>query len=358
MGFSQGGIVLCCFGLPVMALELPTSRVGQLELSQIILGMWQVSGGWGDATPDEVALGMVAAADAGYVTFDMADFWGPTEELFSIFKQRIDRERGEGVTQVLGLTKWAMFQGQTGKSVGKPVVERAISRALRRMGVARIDMLQFHWGDGLTKGYVDALKHLVMFSRDDDTISEVSVTNFNTDMLHISLEAGVPLVSNQVQLSVLDQRALRGGMLDLCRQKGVKLLAYGVLCGGLLTDKYLDAKAPTPDSPSKGKYLQMIELWGGWDLFQKLLWALREVADKYGVDIAHVAMRWVLDLDVVACLVIGCRFGLSEHYEDNRRLFSPGFEALDEEDKERINQVTAQCEDLLLTVGNCGDEFR
>ena len=38
---------------------------------------------------------------------------------------------------------------------------------------------------------------------------------------------------------------------------GIKILAYGVLCGGLLTDKYLDRPKPMPDTPSKGKYLQV-----------------------------------------------------------------------------------------------------
>lgn len=43
----------------------------------------------------------------------------------------------------------------------------------------------------------------------------------------------------QVQLSLIDQRPLTSGLLDLCSKHGVSVLAYGALAGGFLTDCWL-----------------------------------------------------------------------------------------------------------------------
>jgi len=335
---------------------MTTVRVGSLELSRIILGMWQVSGGWGDATPDEIVLAMMEAMDQGYNTFALAGHWSPTEELFSVFRQRIDRERGEGFAEnnTVALTAWAQFQGQT---IGRPHVEKLISNTLRKTSMPKLDLMQLHWGDCVHKGYSDALRHLFAM-KEDKLLKDVGVTNFNAEMLEVALDQDIALVSNQVQFSIVDQRPLLGRVQSVCVERGIHLLAYGVLCGGLLTDAYLGSPKPQPDSPSKAKHLQIIELWGGWEQFQDLLWTLREIADKHDVDIAHIAMRWVLDQPGVSAIIIGCRFGLSEHYADGRRALASEGQPLelDDEDRVNINGAAAKQHDLLLTIGDVGDE--
>lgn len=49
------------------------------------------------------------------------------------------------------------------------------------------------------------------------------------------------------------------------------------------------------DTYSKSKYASVIRQAGGWDWFQELLGALQGVAQRHGVTIADVAVRWVLD---------------------------------------------------------------
>ena len=59
-------------------------------------------------------------------------------------------------------------------------------------------------------------------------------------------------------------------------------------------------------------------------LIQELLTCLRDIADSHcsaslgQVDISHVALRWVLDQPTVASVIVGCRFGVSEHLESNK----------------------------------------
>ena len=147
-------------------------------------------------------------------------------------------------------------------------------------------------------------------------------------------------------------------MAPFCEQRGITLLTYGTVLGGLLSERYLGRPEPRRaelNTASLQKYKQMIDVWGGWDLFQRLLAVLKLIADKHRVSIANVGVRYVLDRPAVAGVIIGTRLGLSNHIEDNLRTFSF---ALDAEDDERIEVVLAKSCDLMSGIGDCGDEYR
>lgn len=42
-------------------------------------------------------------------------------------------------------------------------------------------------------------------------------------------------------------------------------------------------------------YMQMVDAWGGWSLFQTLLQTLKKIASKNGVSIPTVAVKYILD---------------------------------------------------------------
>jgi aryl-alcohol dehydrogenase-like predicted oxidoreductase len=130
----------------------------------------------------------------------------------------------------------------------------------------------------------------------------------------------VPVVSNQVQYSVLDHRPERR-MIEFCAKQGISLLCYGTLAGGLLSDRYLGASRPQPpfENRSLTKYMLIVEEFGGWDLFQGLLAVLRGVADKHGATIAAVATRYVLQKPGVAAAIVGARH--ARHLPGTLRLF-------------------------------------
>jgi aryl-alcohol dehydrogenase-like predicted oxidoreductase len=132
----------------------------------------------------------------------------------------------------------------------------------------------------------------------------------------------------------------------------------GTLLGGFLSDAWLNKPEPSASkltNVSLRKYLPWIGYWGGWQLFQELLSALKVIADKYSVSISNVAARWVLEQKAVGGAIVGIRFGLTEHLQDNARLFSF---ALDDSDYERINAVTRRSKDLMSAFGDCGGEYR
>jgi aryl-alcohol dehydrogenase-like predicted oxidoreductase len=315
--------------------------------------MWQVSGAHGQIDSERAVHSMFEHFDAGFTTFDLADHYGPAEDFIGEFRRRLAAQRGaEALAQLQAFTKWVPAPGP----MTAAVVEANIDRSLRRMDTDSLDLLQFHWWEYGDQRYLDALGHLADLQR-KGKIKHLALTNFDTEHLATIVRHGIRIVSNQVQYSLIDRRPqLR--MAEFCRANGVALLTYGTVCGGLLSDRYLGAPAPRPtqlNTASLQKYSRMIDAWGGWELFQKLLTAAAEVARKHSVSIANVATAYILDQPAVAGVILGVRLGVSAHLEDNARVFSL---KLDSEDRTRIDAVLSVSRDLFTTIGDCGDEYR
>ncbi|KAG0502823.1 hypothetical protein HPP92_002895 [Vanilla planifolia] len=238
-------------------------------------------------------------------------------------------------------------------------VKNNIDISRKRMDVAALDMLQFHWWDYSNSGYLDALKHLTDL-KEQGKIKTLALTNFDTERLQIILENGIPIVSNQVQHSIVDMRPQQK-MAELCQLTGVQLITYGTVMGGLLSEKFLDVNISIPfagppmNTPSLLKYKRMVDAWGNWSLFQALLRTLKKVASKHGVTIPVVAVRYILNQPSVAGSMVGVRLGLSEHIKDTISTFSL---VLDKEDMDSITEVSKKGRDLLKVIGDCGDEYR
>ncbi|XP_037422584.1 flagellar radial spoke protein 5-like isoform X1 [Triticum dicoccoides] len=328
-----------------------------LEVCRVVNGMWQVSGAsWGRAAPAAAVDAMLAYADGGLATFDMADIYGPAEDLYGMFINKVRRERPpEMLEEVRGLTKWVPPPVKMTRSF----VEENINRSRKRMDVAALDMLQFHWWDYANPGYLDALKHITDL-KEEGKIKTVALTNFDTERLQIILENGIPIVSNQVQHSIVDMRPQKK-MAELCELTGVKLITYGTVMGGLLSEKFLDTNINIPfagpplNTPSLQKYKRMIDAWGGWSLFQALLQTLKKVSLKHGIPISTVAVRYILNQTSVAGSMVGVRLGLSEHIRDTNAILSL---LLDEEDMGSITEASQRGRNLMEVIGDCGDEYR
>jgi aryl-alcohol dehydrogenase-like predicted oxidoreductase len=315
--------------------------------------MWQVSGGHGRIDPESAISEMFSYHDSGFTTWDMADIYGPAEEYLGEFRKRLAKKRGESeLDKIQALTKFVPSSGPMSRSI----VEHYIDKSIRRMNVDTIDVVQFHWWDYTDTSYLDALHHLSKI-RDDGKIRHIGLTNFDTERIEIMVENGFNLVSNQVQYSVLDSRP-EIMMAPFCQKHDIKLLTYGTLLGGFLSENYL--KKPEPSKSqlytfSLQKYKNMIDAWGGWELFQDLLAVLDGIAKKHRVGIANVAAKYILDKPSVAGVIIGARLGISEHRSENAKAFSLN---LDKEDNEKIKFVMSKSKDLFSSIGDCGSEYR
>uniref|UniRef100_A0A093VMT6 Methylecgonone reductase n=1 Tax=Talaromyces marneffei PM1 TaxID=1077442 RepID=A0A093VMT6_TALMA len=194
-------------------------------------------------------------------------------------------------------TKYCVFHPMT---VTRETVQVNVTERCQRLRVNKVDLLQFHW-------------------------------QF---------------------FSLVDSRpTVRMG--ETCTTHNVKLLTYGTLW----------LKQPEPDlygteiTPSQRKYYTMIRSWGGWELFQSLLYTLKLIGTKHNVSISNIATRWVLDFSYVGAVIVGSRMGISEHVEENLATF--GW-SLDSQDQEAIEDVLKKGRktEMFQSMGDCGGEYR
>lgn len=121
----------------------------------------------------------------------------------------------------------------------------------------------------------------------------------------------------------------------------------------------------------------ILKAWGDWQLFQSLLKVLRDIGIRHGgLSIANIATRWVLDHSFVGAVLIGeivviislgildlvlrslgARLGLSEHPDENQKVY--GFR-LSDEDHSIIEAVLARSNGriMITSIGDCGAEYR
>jgi aryl-alcohol dehydrogenase-like predicted oxidoreductase/enamine deaminase RidA (YjgF/YER057c/UK114 family) len=320
-----------------------------LEVSRIITGLWQVADMERVGSTLDLDLAAAALADyarAGFSTFDMADHYGSAE---LIAGRCLELLAAEGRSRPVVMSKWVPEPGP----MTPEIVRRAVMERLNRLGVPRIDLLQLHWWQYEHPGYLDAVRELETLKR-EGLIGHLGLTNFDTAHLRVLVKSGFSIATNQVCFSLLDRRA-EGEMSAFCLANGVRLLAFGTLGGGFLSERWLGAPEPSAAEItdwSKMKYKRYIDAGGGWAPFQKLLGALVEVARRHGVSIANVATRWVLEHPAVAGVIIGARLGEREHRADNLRLFDF---ALDAADKAAIDDARSA---MMAIPGDCGDEYR
>ena len=122
-----------------------------------------------------------------------------------------------------------------------------------------------------------------------------------------------------------------------------------------MTDRWVDVSESemlASTDWSKMKYGRFIQSFGGWAKFQVLLHALVEISQKYGVSVANVATRWVIEQPAVGAVIVGARLGERQHRENNLKLFSF---ALDADDYEYLDKVMLGS---IKIPGDCGSEYR
>ncbi len=338
-------------------MTLPSSAYAQftpdLTICRLLNGLWQVSGAHGRIDPKGAISMMFQYLDAGFTTWDLADHYGPAEDLIGEFRRQLQATRGaSALSQIQAFTKWVPRPGK----MTRQIVEDNINISLRRMDTPTLDLMQFHWWEYRDSNYLDALKYMAELQQ-EGKIRHLALTNFDTEHLQIIVDSGIQIVSNQVQYSLVDRRP-EVAMEKFCEQHNIKLFTYGTLCGGFLSDQYVGAKEPgsfSLSTVSQRKYKQMIDAWGGWGLFQELLQVLQAIAQKHQVSLANVAVRAILEQPAVGGVIVGARLSISEHLTDNANIF--GF-SLDQDDYAKINALSTQSRDLFQVIGDCGDEYR
>jgi aryl-alcohol dehydrogenase-like predicted oxidoreductase len=299
------------------------------EISRLIKGGWHLAGGHGEVDPAAATRDMARFVDAGITTFDCADIYTGVEELIGRFR----REYPDHARRIRVHTKFVPDLDRLA-TLDAAYVAGIIDRSLARLGLERLDLVQFHWWDYATPRYVEVALELERLRR-AGKIDRIGVTNFGTPQLGEIVAAGVPVVAHQLQYSLLDDRP-EHGMVEFCRANGIGLLCYGTVAGGFLSERWIGRPAPAEplENRSLTKYRLIVEEFGGWSIFQELLATLQRIGKRHGCDVATVATRAVLDRPAVAAAIVGATN--TEHLGAHERL---GLLQLDAADREEIASI-------------------
>ena len=318
--------------------ERMTISVERIELapsysvSRLTKGNWQLAARHGPVIDRAVAIaGMRRFVEAGITNFDCADHDVGVEDLIGEF-----RRAHPDLARHLTIQTKLVPDRDVLRGIRRADIELIVDRARERLGQDTLDMIQFHWWDWSVPGHLESLGWL-MDMRREGKLRHIGVTNYDCAHLREALDAGIAIVSHQVQYSPLDARPERG-MVALCRRHAIGLQCYGTLAGGFLSDRWLGVPAPErPADRSQTKYRLIIEEFGGWGAFQDLLAALSSVGRRHGVGIAAVALRYILDRPQVATAIVGAR--TDAHLD---ALLTVETLRLDESDRAAITAATAR----------------
>jgi aryl-alcohol dehydrogenase-like predicted oxidoreductase len=265
--------------------ERSTKDLDFLQTAEMGLGAWA----WGDRffwhyghdyTDDDIEAGFQASLKAGINFVDTAEIYGSghSELLLGQFIKKTEQP-------VVVATKFFPFPFRLTKNT----VVRAMRRSLERLGLERVYLYQIHWPSLVVpiEIYVEGLAMTV----EAGLTRNVGVSNFNIEQMKRAAKVlarhGIPLASNQVEYSLLDRRIERSGLLDWCKETGVRVIAYSPLAKGMLTGKYsLEAPPPGPRGRQYAPILKNLPA---------LIALLTEIGNGHGEKSpGQVALNWVI----------------------------------------------------------------
>ena len=277
------------------------------SISRVINGGWQLAGGHGPIDRSCAIEDFEKFFFAGVNTFDCADIYDGVETMLGEFVANIRKRYGDEIARQIKIhTKFVPDFNEL-STCDEIYVERIIDRSLSRLKVEQLHLVQFFWWDlsiGSPVTVMSSLKRL----QEKGKILHLGITNWDAADVELFVDAGMEIVSAQVQYSVLDQRPKKN-LIAWCEKNDAKLLCYGTLAGGFLNESWLGVPDPgfTFENRSLIKYRLIIDEFGGWGLFQNLLLNLEKCAKKHRCSISAIATRYVLEQPQVAAAIIGSR---------------------------------------------------
>lgn len=319
--------------------------LGNLEICPVINGLWQIADRERHTALNarDMAKSLLAYVQAGLTTFDMADHYGSSEEIVGWFKKLYPQHT------IQALTKWVPEPGP----ISKETVRAAVHRALKRLQSEQIDLMQFHAWSYADPSWLDGLFFLNELKQ-EGLVRELGVTNFDTAHLRVAVKSGIPIVSNQVCFSLIDQRAAHE-MTHFCLHADVKVLAFGTLAGGFLSERWMGKPEPFLNDSltwSQMKYKRFIDVAGGWSEFQSVLVALHHLAQKKQTSIATLASHAILQQAACGAVIVGTRLEKTDALQQTKDIIT--LITSDAEKEEIVEAIS----NLKRIPGDCGDEYR
>jgi aryl-alcohol dehydrogenase-like predicted oxidoreductase len=278
------------------------------EISAVGVGAWAIGGpgpfGWGPQDDDESIAALHRAFDSGINWVDTAAVYGlgHSEEIVG----QVVRERGEGV---LVFTKCGRnwYGGRERSPVNdlRPASIRfEMEQSLKRMARDHVDLYQIHWPDDSTGTPIEDSWRTMAELADEGKARWIGVSNFTVDLLE-RCERIRHVDSLQPPISLINRSALRE-LLPWCQVHDTGVLAYSPLQSGLLSGSFDAERAmalPDDDWRKQSPDFRQPKLDANLALAERL----RPIAKRHGVEVAAVAVAWVLEQPGVTAAIVGAR---------------------------------------------------
>ena len=306
-----------------------------LKLPAISLGLWH---NFGSITPFENQKAVLRAAfDAGITHFDLANNYGPpygeAERNFGIHMKR-DFMPYRDELVISTKAGYDMWPGPYGDHGSRKYLFASLDQSLKRMNLDYVDIFYHHRPDPETpiEETMLALHDIVKSGK----ALYVGISNYSAEQAKVAIETleslGTHMLIHQPNYSMMN-RWVENGLGDVLRDKGVGMIAFGPLAGGLLTGKYASGIPADSRAAKDPRFLKPENITP--DKLDKVA-RLAEVAQKRGQTLAQLALSWTLRDSVVTSALIGASKP-SQIHENIQALQNLTFT---EEEMEAIDGVT------------------
>jgi aryl-alcohol dehydrogenase-like predicted oxidoreductase len=296
-----------------MAQRLTRRALGSsgLEITTVGFGAWAAGGGgwsfgWGPQD-DKASMGaMRRALDHGVNWIDTAAVYGlgHSEEVVGRLLKEIPASERPLVFTKCGLIWDPERPMVVSARVLRPESIRAeCDASLRRLGVERIDLYQFHWPDESGVPIEDSWAEMARLV-DTGKVRLAGLSNFTTPLLD-RCEAIRHVDSLQSPYSLI-RRGIADSEIPWCREHGTGVLCYSPMQSGILTESFSTARV---DSLAADDWRRRSPEFGEPKLSMNIALrdALRPIAERHATTVSVVAVAWTLSTPGVTAAIVGAR---------------------------------------------------
>jgi aryl-alcohol dehydrogenase-like predicted oxidoreductase len=294
-------------------MTLPTHPLGRsgLRISRLGFGSWAVGGGgwaygWGPQDDTASLATMRHALERGVNWIDTAAIYGlgHSEKVVGQLLREIPEAQRPYVFTKCGLVWSAHDRMREPRRILTPVsIRKECESSLRRLGIERIDLYQFHWPDESGTPVEDSWATMAQLVQ-EGKVRAIGVSNFDVDLL-ARCDAIRRVDSLQPPFSLIN-RAAGGAQIPWCARHHTGVICYSPMQSGLLTDTFTADRvssladddwrrhAPEFQEPRLRRNLQLRD-------------ALRPIAKRHGTSVSSIAIAWTLAWPGVTGAIVGAR---------------------------------------------------
>jgi len=294
-------------------MSLPTRPLGSsgFQITAVGFGSWAIGGGgwafgWGPQDDAESIATMRRALELGVNWIDTAAVYGlgHSEEVVGKLLRELPASERPLIFTKCGLTWDVNNPMQVAKRILKPeTIRRECEASLRRLGIERIDLYQFHWPDESGTPVEDSWGTMVKLI-EEGKVRAAGVSNFDVHLLERCEK--IRHVDSLQPLFSMISRAAGKELLPWCKSHNTGVICYSPMQSGILTEGFSAERianmaaddwrlrAPEFREPSLGRNLALRD-------------SLRPIAARHGVSVSSVAIAWTLSWPGLTGAIVGAR---------------------------------------------------